>query len=161
MNLMFLLSVCNIFPKDELNNRLNARNVDSVQALNWIRDSTVPPARRNICTLASKSQDRKAPLDNFIIKYQKDVVLNGLDARQASQSFCAALALHTFATRDERIKKAFRITFYDRKFSIIILKGGYYVLCVLGFIAKNANRNPDIILAVFEKLIWFNCVNMS
>lgn len=41
MNRMFILSFCDIFPKDEFNNTFNVQDFKRVQVLNWVQHSTV------------------------------------------------------------------------------------------------------------------------
>lgn len=48
LNLMFIISFCNIFSTDRLNNNFNVRELDSVQALNWIVHSAASPDLRLI-----------------------------------------------------------------------------------------------------------------
>lgn len=116
---MLAVPFCDIFSTDEFNYKLNVRYTDRVHALNWILHSTVPPARRIISQLASKAQGDKEPVVNSTINSKKDVVLNDLDTGQVSQTFRAALSVHTFVIRDDCIRNSFRITFYGRKCSII------------------------------------------
>lgn len=74
------------------------RDFDHIQALNWVRHSTVPPAPRFISRLSSKPKRRKAPVVNYTIESKKDVVLKEHGTRQMSQTFHVALDVHTFAT---------------------------------------------------------------
>lgn len=54
--------------------------------------------------MAAKTKRRNSPVVNYSIKSNKDVVLNELGTRHVSQLFRVALAVHTFATREECIR---------------------------------------------------------
>lgn len=97
---------------------------------------------------------------NYTINSKKIVLLNEHSTGQISQTFSAALPVLQFANREERIRKAFSIHFYDQNCSIMVVNEICSVQLVLGTMAKTSPLNPFRIPTVFETLIWFHCVNM-
>lgn len=89
MNLMLILSFCDIFPADDFNNRFTVRDFDLVQAQKWIRHSTFSPARLITSLLASKVQDLKAPVVNYTVKSKTHFVLDSWPKTVTKLPSCA------------------------------------------------------------------------
>lgn len=78
-----------------------------------------------------------------------DMVSNELGTRQVSRTFRATLAIHFYASKDERFPREFRITFFDRKCSTVFLKTGSDIPRVLGRTGRASPLNVDRMPNVF------------
>lgn len=101
------------------------QNFDHFEALTCIRYSNIGTARRIVHRISKKPQERKKTVENATISDNTDVVLNEL-GRQVPQTYRAALAIHTYEGKDQRVANAFRITFSDRQCSRMFLNAGSY-----------------------------------
>lgn len=69
--------------------------IDLIKALRWIRQSRAPYATRIVNLMAFKADTEKTPAVNATMKTNRDLVLSCLVTKQVSQTFCAALVVHT------------------------------------------------------------------
>ena len=159
MNRMLIISFVEIFGDEAFNAEFDTGNFSRVEALQWIRTATIAPARRIVARLSAKANSRKEPVKNSTIKVE-DKVLAELGTRQVSQTFRAALAIHSYASKDERVAQVFRNTFVCRNCSVRYLNAGAFIQTVLG---GNVKDGPLVIIdkpTIFEVLVWFHCINM-
>ena len=131
MNRMLILSFAEVFRSTEFNDKFNIRQFDRVEALRWIRNSTIAPARRMASRLSSKASKRTTVLKGSTINSADDVVLNELGTKQVAQTMRAALPVHTYGVVDNRVTQAFEITFKKRMCPPALLNAGSYVQRVL------------------------------
>lgn len=160
MNRMLIASFAEIFDDATFKAAFNTANFDRVQALNWMRTSTITPARRIVERMSLKAEKRTKRVANSSIRNENDPVMEELGTQQVGQTFRAALAIHTYGVRDQRVPQAFKNTFLKRQCSIMFLNAGSYIQSVLGTGASDkplsCRRRPT----VFEVLMWLHCVNM-
>lgn len=108
------------------------RDVCRVEALTWIRQYTIVPVRLIHHGMSEKVEGLKKPVESSTINDNVDVLLHELGTKLTSQKFLASLSIHTYASTFQRVFQAFRITFLDRKRSIVFLNVGIYIQRVLG-----------------------------
>lgn len=73
--------------------------------------------------------------------------------------FEAALALHTYTLRDQRVGQAFRITFNETLCSIALLNTGSYIQGVFGVLRNDGPLYVTEVSTVFEVLVWLHFLN--
>lgn len=130
-----------------------AHDFDSVDAITWMYRSTIGPAGWIIHRMSKKAENREKRVENSTIRHKADVMLFELCMRQVSQTSRAALYIHTYSSRDQRVREAFGFTFYDMQCSIMSLNALSYVQGVLGGICKTITIYADRISTVFEVLL--------
>lgn len=159
INRMSIISFVDIFGDDAFKAAFDPGNFNRVQALRWIRTATIAPARRIVARMADKAKSRKEPVKNSTIK-DDDPVLAELGTRQVFQTFRAALAIYSYASKDQRIFQVFRNTFISRNCSIRFLNAGSFIQTVLGGSVKDSPLVIGEKPTIFEVLVWFHCINM-
>lgn len=87
----------------EFKEGFNVTNVYSVQAVTWIRDSMVPVAQRIVSQDSYKVNGRSKQLESFTIYSETDKVLCKLRTKHVSETFRAALEIHTYTLRDQLV----------------------------------------------------------
>ena len=155
---MLLLSFVEVFRTPQFNAAFNVTRFQRNEAMRWIRASDLGPAQRIVSKMTSKAAARRDPLTDSTINDPDDAVITEMGSRQVSQLFRAALALHTFAVRDQRVHEAFIITFQDRMCSPSYINAGMYLQQVLG--AKGGHVLATETPTIFDVLLWFHCVNL-
>lgn len=81
-----------------------------------------------------------------------------MSSRQVSQLFQAALELHTFAARYQRVRKTFIVTFQDRQCSPLFLNASSYLQEVLD--ARPANVLYTSTPTIFDELLCFHFISL-
>lgn len=64
---MFILSFCYISNHEQLNESINVRDFDGVDALIWIRKSNIAPTGRVVHHISKKAEERKKVVDKSTI----------------------------------------------------------------------------------------------
>ena len=159
INRLLLISFVELFKSEEFGSAFNARGFEKNTAMRWILTSTLPAARRIVSKMAEKARKRKNPLTDSTINDPEDPTLTELGSRQVYQLFRAALAVHTFAMVDVRVREAFTVTFHDVRCSPSFLNAGSYLQQVLRG-PHAANVLFQAVPSVSEVLVWFHCVNV-
>lgn len=81
--------------------------------------------------MSKKAVERKTPVENSTNKDKADVLLNELGTIQVSETFRAALTIHSYAPKDHHTIQEFRITFSDMNCLIIFRNSGSNIQLVL------------------------------
>lgn len=97
INGMLLLSFCDVFNNEQLNENFNMCDLDLVEVLTWIRQSTVGPSRQIVQLRKPRNFTR---MKNSTISKYAGVVYNELETRHVSQSFHAALPIRNYASKN-------------------------------------------------------------
>jgi DNA modification methylase len=98
------------------------------------------------------TRKREQKQNNSIFK-STDNVLNELGTQQFTQTFTAALAIHTYALKDQRVHQLFRLTFQKLLRSTQYLNAGSFIQ---GILKKTVKSKPTIL----QVILWLHSVNI-
>lgn len=96
MNRILILSFAESFATSEFNDEFNVTNLDRVQALTWISESSLPEAQHFVSGDLNKVHWRSKPLQGFTFNSETYKFLSDLGAKQVSQRFRAEMSIHTY-----------------------------------------------------------------